>query len=89
MSLNTPKPDEPLAQIIYRLAADTGIELKPERLQPTLHDVRTEIGSAGRVQSATLELHLDVTSRDRMKEDARRLREIADLIEAAADKPRP
>jgi hypothetical protein len=87
MSLNRPEPVSSLPATLYSIAAHTGIVLDAERLQHVLIGAR-EDGGAPIAASITLELRIDVTSRDGIKLAAAQVREIADLIAAAADKAR-
>lgn len=87
MALNRPQQKESIAQTLYTIAARTGIELNLDRLWPTLSSASLE-GDVPNAEVVTLTLQIATVSSEGLKDDARRVREIADLIEAAADKPR-
>jgi hypothetical protein len=81
--LNGPRPVTTLPQTLYSVAAHTGIVLDPERLHGVLFDAREHPGARG-TEAVTLELRIDVTSRERMREAAAKVREVADLVESGS-----
>lgn len=79
-----PKPEETLEQSVYRLAAHAGVELLIDHIRPTLRAIQIDEDS-GAVRMEVL----IVPAVEGLRMAAAHLREIADAIEAAADKPRP
>lgn len=87
MSLNRPNPERSLPATLYSIAAHTGIALNAERLQDVLVDAdefRNETGTL----AIKLTIRIETDKRDSIKAAAAQVREIADLLEVAADKPR-
>ena len=88
MRVVIPQSKETVPQLLYRIAARTGIAVDSGRLQPTLTVVKAQERMPAMLESVALELRIDVRSREGMKAATAHVREIAALIEAAADKPR-
>jgi len=80
--LSRPEPAPTLPQTLYTVAAHTGIVLDPSRLSGVLFDAREHAGQRG-TEAVTLELRIDVTSRERMREAAAKVREVADMLEGS------
>jgi hypothetical protein len=83
-----PETGETFPELLYRVAEKTGVALDFERLHPTLIDVKAPEILPKAIHAITLELRVNVSTRERLRSAAAQVREIADLIEAAADKPR-
>jgi hypothetical protein len=83
---NRPSVTKGIGQELSEIAAATGIELSLKRLPATLMTAR-QIGQRGdEMHSVALDLRVDVRSPESMKVAAAELRELADIIEAAARK---
>jgi hypothetical protein len=78
-------PDLP--QVLYEVAAKTGVDLFAERLLPTLVNVQTPF-VAGKVITVGIEIRIDASSAESLNLSAAQLREVADRVEAAAAKRR-
>ena len=72
-----------LAQLLDQLAVQRRVELNLQRLQPTLVNAKPHRGPDGATDAVMLELCIDLRSPELTSEDTRRLREIADGIDAA------
>ena len=84
--LDGPDPGPSLPQKLRSLAAHTGIVLNHERLKNVLQGVREHRGQK-ETKAITLAVRIDIASRTTMQDAASKVREIADLLDAAADKP--
>lgn len=85
MSLKTPKAERSLPATLYSIAAHTGIALDAERLQDVLVDADEFKNETGTL-AIKLVIRIETDKRDSIKTAAAQMREIADLLEAAADK---
>jgi hypothetical protein len=76
-----------LAQLLDQLPVQRRIELNLTCLEPTLVNAKLHRGSNGAIDAVMLELCVDLRSPELTSEDTRRLREIADSVDAAVRKP--
>lgn len=85
MSLTKPTSEPSAAQLLYQIAAKTGISLGHDQILEIMKDVSWTTASAqGGDDVIHAQLELNVTTAEKKREAAAALRLMADMIDASA-----